>query len=64
MKKFVNGEIVVLISGGPKMTVTETNPVATRNPSFDTRCIWFDESGCCHEDLFPDNTLMQGDKDD
>jgi uncharacterized protein YodC (DUF2158 family) len=50
------GDVMMLQSGGPSMTVMEQDGYGAGNPAprykDQVLCVWFDEQGHCHERLF------------
>jgi len=56
MNKFNVGDVVVLKSGGPKMTICESS-VTLQNGSSGCRCIWFVNDNLQKLTLFTEDTL-------
>jgi uncharacterized protein YodC (DUF2158 family) len=54
---FKAGDVVVLKSGGPKMTVEKIGPRNSTNPEEVVHCIWF-ENGHVNTDKFSFDILM------
>jgi uncharacterized protein YodC (DUF2158 family) len=52
----VEGDVVVLKSGGPKMTVTSTRDAASVGSVF---CRWFDDAGTNHGQKFKMSALVK-----
>jgi uncharacterized protein YodC (DUF2158 family) len=58
MDKFQVGDVVVLRSGGPRMTVSEYVSVPVGNERVPrVRTYWFDERGKLRHDVFKEEVL-------
>ncbi|MEQ5183826.1 DUF2158 domain-containing protein [Providencia alcalifaciens] len=55
MSKFANGDVVVLKSGGPSMTVEKSVKYAG-NDFFHVHCHWFEKNNI-HSDVFSEQIL-------
>jgi len=54
---FKAGDVVVLKSGGPKMTIEKIGPKNSNNEEIVAHCVWF-ENNQPKEDRFNPATLM------
>jgi uncharacterized protein YodC (DUF2158 family) len=54
-EKFKEGDVVQLLSGGPKMTVSGKKD----RPYYHVYCIWFSNDGVIHTQLFEENVLQK-----
>ncbi len=54
-EKFKEGDVVQLLSGGPKMTVSGDND----RPHFHVYCTWFSDNGNINTKLFREGLLRK-----
>jgi uncharacterized protein YodC (DUF2158 family) len=54
-EKFKEGDVVQLLSGGPKMTVSGEN----NRPYYHVYCVWFSNDGNLHRKLFEEGVLQK-----
>jgi uncharacterized protein YodC (DUF2158 family) len=58
MAEFKKGDVVILKSGGPQMTVESLSSyMNTGGPEEGALCVWFDKDRAPHERVFDTSTL-------
>lgn len=58
MAQFKKGDVVLLKSGGPRMTVTDTGDYSPHASEDGVNCVWFDQKEVKHEEVFDAAALM------
>ena len=62
MKHFLPGEEVVLIGGGPVLTVESVSEHTIDDEEYEVACIWFNRRGNLKARLFLSTTLIHFDE--